>query len=199
MGDFVQKIRGFALALGAPGLFLVTFLDSSVLSLPEIADLLVVYMVVAHKPRLVVYVTAATLGSVAGCVFLYLLARKGEEALVKRRMTSPVVERAFARLKRWGPMAVLIPSLLPPPVPFKVFVLLAGAAGITLPQFTLAVTIGRGLRYAALGLLAFRYGDSAIDFLHQHAIPASLIGIAVVLAGAGAYVIWTRAHALKRR
>jgi membrane protein YqaA with SNARE-associated domain len=199
MGDFAQKIRGFALALGAPGLFLVTFLDSSILSLPEIADLLVVYMVVEHKSRLLLYATSATVGSVAGCVLLYLLARKGEQALMKRRMTSPVVERTFERLKRWGVMAVLIPSLLPPPVPFKVFVLLAGAAGINLPAFTLAVAIGRGLRYFGLGLLAVRYGDSAIDFLHEHAIPASLAAIGIVLVGTGAYVIWTRARARKRR
>src|SRR5579885_2214775 len=139
MADFVRRVRVLAIALGAPGLFLVAFLDSSILSLPEVADLLVVYMVVQHKARFPLYGFMATLGSIAGCVFLYMLARKGEQALVRRHLASATVEKTLARFQRWGMMAVLIPSLLPPPAPFKVFVLLAGAAGIRLPQFTLAV------------------------------------------------------------
>ena len=62
-------------------------------------------------------------------------------------------------------MAVLIPSLLPPPAPFKIFVLLAGVAGISVPQFALAIAIGRGIRYFAEGLLAVWYGDRAMEFI----------------------------------
>jgi membrane protein YqaA with SNARE-associated domain len=199
MADFVRRMRVLAIALGAPGLFLVAFLDSSILSLPEVADLLVVYMVVQHKARFPLYGFMATLGSIAGCVFLYMLARKGEQALVRRHLASATVEKTLARFQRWGMMAVLIPSLLPPPAPFKVFVLLAGAAGIRLPQFTLAVGIGRGLRYFLLGLLALRYGDQAIAFLHEHGTTASLATAGILVAGAAGYVVWTKAHAGKPR
>jgi len=199
MGTFVHRIRALAVALGAPGLFLVAFLDSSVLSLPEIADLLIVYMVVRNKARLALYATAATLGSLAGCVLLYLLARKGGAALIKQRMASGVVERTLARFQRWGIMAVLIPSLLPPPAPFKVFVLLAGAAGISLPRFATAVAIGRGLRYFALAVLADRYGDHALGYLHENGTRVSLALVAVLIVAAGGYIVWTKARARKHR
>ena len=85
MGGFVRRVEALALALGAPGLFLVAFLDSSLLSLPEITDLLVVWMVTRHKTRLLLYAGSATLGSIAGCLLLYGLGRKGGHALVRSR------------------------------------------------------------------------------------------------------------------
>ena len=62
-------------------------------------------------------------------------------------------------------MAVLIPSLLPPPSPFKIFVLLAGVVGISVARFATAIAIGRGIRYVALGYLAVRYGSRAGAYL----------------------------------
>src|SRR5437764_1489716 len=129
MSGFADRLRALALALGAPGLFIIAFLDSSFLSLPEIADLLVVYMVTRHKARMLVYVVATLLGSMAGCLVMYFIGRKGGEALVRKRFASANIERTMASLRRHGVMAVLIPSLLPPPAPFKVFVLLAGGDG----------------------------------------------------------------------
>jgi membrane protein YqaA with SNARE-associated domain len=199
MSSFVGRLRALALALGAPGLFLIAFLDSSILSLPEIADLLVVYMVVQHKGRLVLYALSATLGSVAGCVFLYLIARKGGEALIKRRFASDTVDRTLGTFRKYGLMAVLIPSILPPPAPFKIFVLLAGAAGISLSRFSMAIAIGRGARYFIIGLLAVRYGDRAIAYLHENAASISW-GVAGGLAAAlAAYLIWTKARRAKDR
>src|SRR5262245_64951711 len=118
MGRFVDWIQGFALALGGPGLFLVAFLDSSFLSLPEINDLLLIWMVTQHKERMVFYATSATLGSIAGCLVLYYIGRKGDE-WVTRRFHPERLERATATFQRYGLMAVLIPALLPPPAPFK--------------------------------------------------------------------------------
>src|SRR5690349_13372840 len=151
MGDFVRRLRVLALALGAPGLFLIAFLGSSFLSLPEIADILVVYMVTQHKHRMLLYVTATLLGSLAGCLVMYYIGLKGGKALARKRFGGNMVERAAAALQRHGIMTVLIPSLLPPPAPFKIFVLLAGAVGIGLTQFTIAIVIGRGARYLLLG------------------------------------------------
>src|SRR4051812_16464438 len=139
MRGFISWIETTALALGAPGLFVVGFLDSSFLSLPEINDLLVIWMVTQHKSRLVLYASAATLGSIAGCMVLYYLGRKGGDAFVRRRFSSARVDRALVAVRRHGIMAVLIPSLLPPPAPFKIFVLLAGVADITPGRFAVAV------------------------------------------------------------
>src|SRR5579862_6641127 len=128
MGKVVAWVQAFALSAGAPGLLVVTFLDSSFASLPEIADLLVVYMVTEHKHRLLMYVASATIGSIAGCLALYYVGRKGGEALVRSRFDTLAVEKTMAAFRKHGLMAVLVPSILPPPAPFKIFVILAGLA-----------------------------------------------------------------------
>jgi len=138
------RIQAVALALGPPGLALVAFLDSSFLSLPEIADLLVMVMVMQQKNHLLLYAASATAGSMMGCLVLYYVGLRGGSALVKRRFQSARVERTLAAFSRYGVMAVLLPSILPPPTPFKIFVLLAGVAEIGLGQFTAALAIGRG-------------------------------------------------------
>src|SRR5262249_61296562 len=108
MGRLVDRILTIALALGAPGLFMVAVLDSSILSLPEIADLLVIWMVVQHKSRLVLYATSATVGSIVGCLALYYLGRRGGDALVRKRFHPASVEKTLAAFRRYGGMAGLV-------------------------------------------------------------------------------------------
>src|SRR5579862_6722054 len=96
MSQLVAWSQSTALALGAPGLFLIAFLDGSFLSLPEVNDLLLVWMVTRHKERFVLYALSSTVGSLAGCLVLYYLGRKGGEALVHRRFGAPNVERAMS-------------------------------------------------------------------------------------------------------
>jgi membrane protein YqaA with SNARE-associated domain len=199
MGHFVRRLRAFAVALGAPGLFLVAFLDSSFLSLPEISDLLVIYMVTRHKARLVLYVVAATLGSLAGCLVMYFIGKKGGDALIRKRFTPDSVERTMRAFQRHGIMAVLVPSLLPPPAPFKVFVLLAGVAGISTSRFVAAVLMGRGIRFLALGILAVEYGDRALAYMHENAVFVSLVAVGALLAAFAAFQLWTRLLARKSR
>ena len=187
------------MALGAPGLFLIAFLDSSFLSLPEIADLMVIYMVTHHKHRLALYVVATTLGSIAGCLVMFYIGRKGGEALIRKRFAGPNVERALASIRRHGLMAVLIPSILPPPAPFKIFVLIAGASGIATPRFAAAVAIGRGARYLALGLLAVKYGDRTLAYIRENGTTVSLAAVGVLVAGFVAYLAWSKARGAKSR
>ena len=199
MGKIAAQLRAVALLLGAPGLFLVAFLDSSFLSLPELADLLVIWMVARHKSQLILYVAAATIGSLLGCLALYYIGRKGGEALMRKRFKGTTVDKTLARFQRHGVMAVLVPAMLPPPMPFKPFVLLAGAAGITPTQFCIAVGAGRGARYLALGLLAVAYGDQAMTYLAEHGVAVSLVAAGVLVAGFGAYMAWGKARAANRR
>ena len=195
MSRFVAWIQAFALSLGAPGLLVVAFLDSSFLSLPEINDLLLVWMVTQHKARMPIYAAASTLGSIAGCLVLYYLGRKGGDALVRRRFNAERVDRALGAVQRNGVMAVLIPSLLPPPAPFKIFVLLAGVAQVNVSRFVAAVGIGRGIRYFGEGLLAVRYGDQAISYLENNLRTVSLVLVGVLVAGLIAYLRWGKARA----
>lgn len=196
MSRFAGWLQSTALALGAPGLFVIAFLDSSFLSLPEINDILLVWMVTQHKELMVLYAAAATLGSLAGCLTLYFIGRKGGEAFVRRRFKGPTVDSAIATVQRYGVVAVIIMSLLPPPAPFKAFVLLSGVAGITAGKFASAILVGRGLRYFGEGALAVRYGDQAIDFLHEHGRTVSLALVALCVVGLGAWVLYNRRRAV---
>jgi uncharacterized membrane protein YdjX (TVP38/TMEM64 family) len=118
---------------------------------------------------------------------------------VQRRFKASRVERALGTIQRNGVMAVLIPSLLPPPAPFKIFVLLAGVAQISLTRFTLAIGIGRGIRYFGEGLLAVRYGDQAIAYLEHNIRTVSLALVGVLAAGLLAYFWWGKARASMNR
>jgi membrane protein YqaA with SNARE-associated domain len=191
MGRIVGRVQSMAIALGAPTL-LVAFLDSSFLSLPEIADLLVIWMVTQHKGRLAIYVISATLGSTAGCLLLYSLGRKGGDALVRKRFHSASVDKAMAAFRRYGIMAVLIPSILPPPAPFKIFVLLAGVAGIGAWRFATAIVIGRGARYLTEGVLAVWYGERALAFMHANGRMVSLAVVGLLAGGFAGYLLWSK-------
>jgi membrane protein YqaA with SNARE-associated domain len=199
MGRFVQRIEVLALALGAPGVFLVAFLDSSILSLPEIADLLIIWMVMTNRARFPLYVISATLGSLLGCLVLYAIGKKGGASAVRRRFSSTSVERALAAFKRHGVMAVLIPSILPPPAPLKIFVVLAGVADISLARFSAAIIVGRGVRYTIEGLLALWYGERAISFIRANGTSVALAVVGVLAVGFVVYLRWTKARAAQPR
>jgi membrane protein YqaA with SNARE-associated domain len=188
---FVHWIQAAALAWGAPGILFVAFLDSSVLSLPEIADLLVIWMVTRNPSGFAIYVGSATLGSLLGCLTLYYIG-KGAETLVKSRISTHRYDKTLNAFRRHGVMAVLVPSLLPPPAPFKPFVLLAGIAEISPAKFTTAILIGRGARYLIEGLLALWYGERAIAYIREHGVEVAVIAVIVVLAGFIVYLRWPR-------
>jgi membrane protein YqaA with SNARE-associated domain len=191
LSRFVHSIQALALTWGAPGILFVAFLDSSILSLPEIADLLVIYMVTTHPARFALYVTSATIGSLLGCLALYYVG-KGGEHLLRRRMSTHRYEKTLNAFRRHGVMAVLVPSLLPPPAPFKPFVLLAGVAEISAAKFTTAILIGRGARYFLEGVLALWYGERAIAYIREHGVEVAAAAVVLVLIGFLVYLRWPR-------
>jgi membrane protein YqaA with SNARE-associated domain len=199
MSDFVARIRTLALAWGAPGLALVAFLDSSFLPLPGITDILLIVIVTRHRDAMPLYVAATVVGSVAGCLMMHAIGRKGGEALVRKRFAGPRIEKTMSALQRHGVMAVLIPCLLPPPAPFKIFVLLAGAVGISAVRFATAIAIGRGARYLVLGLLAVWYGEQASAYVAEHGMTVSLTLVGVLSAGFAVYLVLSKAKMARNR
>jgi membrane protein YqaA with SNARE-associated domain len=178
-------IEAYAVAWGGPGLFVIGYLDSSFLSFPEVNDLLVMGMAMHHHGRLIYYSLMATLGSLAGCLTLYYIARAGGEAFVRKRFHERHVDRALVLAQKYGLLIVMIPALLPPPMPFKIFVLIAGVAEIPVWQFTIGVFAARFIRYFVEGLLAVWYGDAAFAFLRANAGRMALaLSVAVVVIGA---------------
>jgi membrane protein YqaA with SNARE-associated domain len=193
--SFINWLYNFAVGLGGPGLFTAAFLDSSFISLPQINDILVVLMVTQHKAWMPYYALLATLGSVAGCYVIYLLAEKGGEAFVRKRLKSGPLERTLALYKRHGLLALMVPALLPPPAPFKLFVIAAGLADVRPLQFVTAIFIARGLRYFALGVLAVYYGDAALGLMREHGPAVALTLVGLIVVGAGIW--WFRSQRLK--
>lgn len=199
MRRIVEWAQGFALALGAPGLFVVAILDSSILTLPEINDILVVLLVTRHKARLALYAGAATAGSIVGSLVLFTIGRKGGEAVLRKRFSVERSTRAMAFIEKYGVLAIIIPSLLPPPMPFKMFVLLSGVARMSVPRFMTAVAIGRGTRYFGEGLLALRYGDQTLAFIHEHSWTVGIVLTIALAVGVAVYALAGRANAAKGR
>lgn len=166
--------------LGGAGLFAVAFLDSSVLSFPIVTDLLVIEESVQNHARMPYYAAMATLGSLAGCIWLYLIAKKSGEALYRRK-SGALAERIRGWVSQNAFLSAFVPALLPPPLPFKAFVLAEGVFQVPLRTFVLAMLLGRGLRYFVEGILAVRYGDQATTFLLAHGKLTGLVTVGVVL------------------
>ena len=192
MKAFAAWIYGIALSLGGPGLFAIAFLDSSFVSLPQINDVLVVLMVTRTKALMPYYAAMATLGSVAGCYVIYYLAEKGGEAFLRKRLKAGHIDRALGLYKRHGLLALMVPALLPPPAPFKLFVLMAGVAGVRPLPFVLAIAAARGVRYLALGTLAIFYGDAALELMRTRGRDVALWLVALIVLGAVAWFAWQR-------
>jgi membrane protein YqaA with SNARE-associated domain len=179
LSGWKQKIVGVAGGLGAPGLFLISFLDSSVLTFPIINDLLLIELSMQHPARMPLYAFMAALGSVLGCLLLYFIARKGGEALFHQKAG----DHAHT-IRHWveqnGFVGMLIAALLPPPTPFKIFVLAAGVFEVPLFSYTSAITIARLFRYFGVGYLAIRYGADAMPYLVHHKLQVTVFVIALV-------------------
>jgi membrane protein YqaA with SNARE-associated domain len=180
LSGWKQKVVAFASGLGAPGLFLISFLDSSVLTFPIINDLLLIHLSMERPARMPLYAFMASLGSLLGCVVLYFIARKGGEAIFHKK-----AGKHGHAIRHWvernGFVGMLIAALLPPPTPFKFFVLAAGVFEMPLFSYISAITIARLFRYFGIGYLAIRYGAGAMPYLVHHKLQVTVFVIALVI------------------
>jgi membrane protein YqaA with SNARE-associated domain len=187
MQRFVAWVQGIALTLGAPGLVLIAFLDSSFLSFPMVVDVLLMGLVIGHPERLVYYAVLPMIGSIAGCCMLYFVAKKGGEGFLRKRVAGHHIDRAMRLFRKYGVLVVAVPAVLPPPFPFKMFVLAAGVAGVKPRDFVVAIATGRGVRYFGEALLAAWYGERAIAFVTKN---ARMVGITVGAALVTGLAVW---------
>jgi membrane protein YqaA with SNARE-associated domain len=193
MSGVISTIQEWASELGGLGLFILATLDSSFLSFPQVNDLLIIVLSTKYPERMAYYAGMTVLGSLLGCFMLYGVARRGGEVFIRKRVKGKYADRAIALYQRHGLLAVVVPALLPPPVPFKVFVLLAGAAAVSPVRFGIAVGIGRGIRYFGQGYLAVRYGEQAAEFMKTHGTSLGL-GLAAAALVMGGVLFYLRAR-----
>jgi membrane protein YqaA with SNARE-associated domain len=173
-------LQAIVASAGGLGLFLIAFLDSSVLTFPVINDLLLIDLSIRNPARMPYYAAMTTIGSVGGCLLLYYIARKGGEAMFHKH-AGPRAEKIHAWINRNGFLSILVTALLPPPTPFKVFVIAAGALEMPVRTFVFGLLAARAIRFFGEGFLAIRYGDQAGQFLLTHKLEVTGITLLVVL------------------
>jgi membrane protein YqaA with SNARE-associated domain len=149
----------------APAMIGIGALDSSLLSLPEINDYLVVGRCFKYPSAAFYFPLFAAIGSVIGCLLLYTIMRRGGQALLRRRFKRENIERVEGWYARYGFLAIAIPAVLPPPMPFKIFVATAGTLEYPRWKFLVTVMIARSFRYYVEGILAVFYGRRVLLFM----------------------------------
>lgn len=188
----LNRLSEVLITFGPLGLFVVALLDSSFVPLPSSADALMLLLTTAHPRWMVLYAAVATAGSAIGCLILYYVSqRAGKRAL--SRFSERKQKRVKGWIERYDVISVLVASLLPPPFPFKLFVVSAGVFRFSVTRFLIAIVVGRGFRFLLEGYFAIRYGAQAKAVLAQY-YPWIGLGLAVFIIA----VFFTRAM-LKRR
>ncbi len=187
-----QFVIGVPIYVAGPAMTVIGALDSSLLSLPEINDYLVV-MRCTNAPYEVFYFPLfAAAGSVLGCLLLYTIMRRGGQYVLRRRFRAKDIERVERTYARFGFLALAVPALLPPPMPFKIFVSMAGALEYPRWRFVLTIMIARSLRYYIEGTLAVFYGRSVIDFIKRYGFPVLALVVSACVVGLTVYLILQR-------
>lgn len=191
-GSIGAAISGF----GGLGVMILAICDSSFLTVPEGNDLLIVILSTGKSwGNMAYFVGMTVIGSVIGCLLLYSLGRKGGSPLLRRRFSQQKIDRAERLYKKYGILTIAIPSILPPPLPFKIFVLSAGVFRLSVLEFLIAVVIGRTIRYSMWGILAVLYGNSFKLYMQQNLNSIGTILLVVfgfVLAATLAYYLYRR-------
>ena len=167
-------------ALGGGGLLIAAFIDSSFVPLPLVTDLMLFDLSSLHPIRTPFYAAMAALGSVAGCVWIYYLARKGGQ--VYYRKTQGLPAGRMRKLVEKHPMAcVFLPAVAPFPVPFKPFVIAQGVFQVPIATFIVGTLLGRGCLFFFEGFLGARYGTAAKHFLLNQKWASLAIAFALVV------------------
>jgi membrane protein YqaA with SNARE-associated domain len=185
-------LKDSLLPYGGPGLMVLAILDSSFLSLSGVNDVLLITFSVARPGSMFELAGLTALGSAIGCSMLYAVGRKGGEPFLRKRFADERMARVQAWYKKYGVLAVIVPAVMPPPTPFKLFVLSAGAFGISWPKFLTGIAIGRSIRYFALGILAVAYGPAALDFARLNFGKIGLATAALIVVGAVLFMLFRR-------
>ena len=192
LSKVLNRVSEVLITFGPVGLFVVALLDSSFVPLPSSADALMLLLTTAHPRWMVLYAAVATAGSATGCLMLYYVSRRaGKRAL--SRFSEKKQKRVKGWIERYDVISVLVASLLPPPFPFKLFVVSAGVFHLSVTRFLIAIVVGRGFRFLLEGYFAIRYGAQAKAVLAQY-YPWIGLGLAVLIIA----VFLTRAL-LKRK
>ena len=186
LGHFIVTVPIY---IAGPAMIFIGALDSSLLSLPEVNDYLVVARCYTHPRTVFFFPLFAAAGSVLGCLLLYTILQRGGIALLHRRFKVERVERVERAYARFGILALAIPALLPPPLPFKIFVATAGALQFPRRKFLLTILIARSIRYYTEGVLAVYFGERVLRFMKDNGLVIISVVAGLCLIGLAVYLL----------
>jgi membrane protein YqaA with SNARE-associated domain len=187
--DFITAVPIY---VAGPAMIVIGTLDSSLLSLPEINDYLVVARCFSDPKSVFYFPLFAATGSVLGCLLLYTIMRRGGQAVMRRRFSAENIARVERAYARYGFLALAIPALLPPPMPFKIFVATAGALEYPRWRFILTIMIARSVRYFVEGALAVFYGERVLRVMRANGLMILSVTATLLLIGIAVYVLAKR-------
>ena len=189
LGHFIVHVP---IWIAGPSMILIGAIDSSLLSLPEINDYLVVARCYTHPRTALFFPLFAALGSVLGCLLLYTITQRGGLALLHRKFKVERIQKVEQAYARFGILALAVPALLPPPLPFKIFVATAGALQFPRRRFLVTILIAPSVRYYTEGLLAVFYGQRVLRFLKDNGLLIVSVVAGICLAGLAVYLLTAR-------
>jgi len=182
--------------LGAWGVFLISAVDAAFLGLPM--DPVVATYVYQNRGRFLLYVFLASAGSALGSIVIYLIGYKGGEELLRKRISPERFEKFHKAFDEHPFWSLMFPAMLPPPTPFKLFVLAAAVSEMQFGHFLLAIFSGRCVRFLVLSFLTLRFGPGFVDFSgrvfrqHFHWV------LAAVAVGLGIWLLIRRARLARK-
>lgn len=193
IGRWLERyVLSLPLYLAAPAMIVIGALDSSLLSLPEINDYLVVGRCFKNPSAAFYFPLFAAFGSVLGCHILYSIMRGGGQALLRKRFSIDSIKRVERAYARFGFLAIAVPAVLPPPLPFKIFVATAGTLEYPRWKFLVTVMLARSVRYYVEGILAVFYGRRVLSFFRDNGLVIISIVAALALIVILIYLIVSR-------
>jgi membrane protein YqaA with SNARE-associated domain len=171
--------------LGAWGVFAIAALDGGFVGLP--LDPVVASYVYTDRARFLLYVLMAATGSALGSIVIYAIGYEGGEELLRKRISPERFAKIHAAFDKHPFWALMFPAMLPPPTPFKLFVLAAAISEMSFVRFLLAVFSGRLVRFLALALLTLKFGPDVVRLSGELFRRHYYWGLVAVLVG---LVLW---------
>ncbi|HEV7893789.1 MAG TPA: VTT domain-containing protein [Pyrinomonadaceae bacterium] len=181
IGSKLEQLAAYLQTFGPAGLFAIALLDSAFIPLPGGPDAVMLLLSIPPQNHawMPLYALSATVGSVIGCQILYYISRRaGRNALEK--FSESKQARVKELVDKYDVLSVLVASILPPPFPFKLFVITAGVFRLSPWRFAAAVAVGRAFRFFLEGFIAVEFGEKAKGLI-EHNAPAVGLGLAALI------------------
>lgn len=191
---FAATVWAWLERLGGIGLILLALVDNSPIPVPGSMDALTVILAADEKRWWWYYAIMATVGAILGAYMTFSVARKGGNEGLEKKLPAKKLAWARRHFEKFGFWSLFVPALMPPPVPYSPFLIVAGGLDYSPRRFLVAVGTARTIRYFALAYLGENYSKQIFGFFHEYYKPVlwSLLALAVLGSIAAAIYIWKR-------